>query len=298
MLSLQFRNSNINYWYPSHQSSFGDNTQLHFKEQNPHDTNTYLSASCKRFAANPSAIRGLAGSNPFLALVSPQALRVSSEALAWRSLDARTLCVPTTVNSKHIFSAADTYALGHSLWTESLHSHCSVSSQLPVLPRGENPSRAGRSSPPGLQPRRHIPPRLRHGSAARLCGCRPTSGPAASAESQGGCFEPSRRGNSGRRPSPPRKPPLQHGHPLCPPSEPTRAFWRGKASRRRDAGEDTGPHRWLAAPGPQQGPRGAPQIGRRPSRLRHKKATGWAPPRGEKTLPPPPHWTWHHKKRR
>lgn len=67
---------------------------------------------------------------------------------------------------------------------------------------------------------------------------------------------------------------------------PKRAFWRGKASRRRDAGEDTGPHRRLAAPGPQQGPRGAPQIGRRPSRLRHKKATGLAhtPPPGAKRL--------------
>lgn len=86
------------------------------------------------------------------------------------------------------------------------------------------------------------------------------------------------------------------GTPLCLPSEPTRAFCRGQASRRRDAGEDTGPHRRLAAPGPQQGPGGAPQIGRRPSRLRHKKATGLARPRGEKPLPPPRHWTWHHKK--
>lgn len=38
-----------------------------------------------------------------------------------RFLDALTLCVPSVMDVKHMFSAADTYALGQSLRTERLY---------------------------------------------------------------------------------------------------------------------------------------------------------------------------------
>lgn len=99
-------------------------------------------------------------------LCSPHALQVSGETLVQR------FCVPTTLNSKRIFSAINTYASGQCLLMERLHVDQSADRHCRASPRG-NHSRVQLSS--SLRPKRYFPPKLQPGSVSSKQGQFPTS---------------------------------------------------------------------------------------------------------------------------
>lgn len=151
-----------------------------------YDTSIYLSLSCKLYAAKPSVITGVADSNSFLTLVS---LR--------KFLGALTLCFPTSMNLKRIFSAVDLCfrkVFRDRLYLPSTADiHYSVSPSYCFCYGGTWPEQGtGNSS---LWPDTYATKSTTQISAHYMqMPPYPTS--AASEESQNNCFKHSQRGNS------------------------------------------------------------------------------------------------------
>lgn len=163
------------------------------RNQQPHDTSTYLLVNCK-LLQSPQRSEGLLTATPS-SLCSPHALQVSSETLVRRFWHAQTLCVPTTLNLMRIFSAADTCASGQSLRTKRLYVDQSADNHCRASPWG-NQSRVQLSS--SLWPKRHFPPKLQRGSVSSKQGHFPTL--CQLHQMSLNSFKHSPRGNSGQWP--------------------------------------------------------------------------------------------------